>query len=258
MIDTHAHISKRFCPPIMVREVIGGAKKAGLKAIILAASNLEESEENIKLAEKYPRFLFPAVGVHPQQTDPENKLSIEEQINELDKLINKNKIIAIGECGLDYSPAPEGEKDRSKKDQESLFRGQVIMAKKHNLPLMIHARKAVDEVIEILGEFKDLKGVFHCYTGGKKRIKKIIELGSGWYFGFDGNLTYEVGLVEVVKSIPTERVLLETDSPFLAPVPYRGQTNKPEYVKYIYEMFDKKEQEQIDKNAGRLFNLNTR
>lgn len=260
MIDTHVHITKRFCDPAAAGETVERAKKAGLAAIILAASNLEESEENIELSKKYPDFLFPAIGIHPQQTDPENNKSIEEQISILDKLIkeNKNKITAIGECGLDYSPAPPEERDRSEEDQETLFRGQINLAETYKLPLIIHARKSVDRVIEILKDYQGVKGVFHCYTGGKKRINKILELGEKWYFGFDGNLTYEEGLMEVAKCVPKERLVLETDSPFLAPVPYRGETNKPEYVKYIYQMFDEKEQEQIDENARRLFNLNSR
>jgi TatD DNase family protein len=258
MIDTHAHITRRFCDPAVAGQAVEGAKEAGVKAIVLAASNLEESGENIKLAERYPGFLFPAVGIHPQQTDPENKLSIEEQIGILDKLIKDNKVAAIGECGLDYSPAPPEERERSREDQENLFRGQIKLAKEYGLPLMIHARKAVDEVIEILKNYPGLKGVFHCYTGGKKRIGQILELGDSWYFGFDGNLTYEIGLMEVVKNIPIEKVLLETDSPFLAPIPHRGETNRPEYVKYIYEKFNGEQQQQINENARRLFNLNSR
>lgn len=260
MIDTHAHMGKRFCPPAVAGRAIEGAIKAGLRAIVLAASNLEESEENIELSKKYPGVLYTAVGIHPQQTDPENKLSVEEQIDILDKLIkeNKSKITAIGECGLDYSPAPVGEKDRSKEDQEKLFRRQIELAKKYGLPLIIHARKAVDEVIKILKDYQGIKGVFHCYTGGIKRIRQILDLGPDWYFGIDGNLTYEIGLMEVVKNIPMNRILLETDSPFLAPVPHRGEVNRPEYVKYIYQMFEEKEQEQIDENARKLFSLDSR
>jgi TatD DNase family protein len=120
----------------------------------------------------------------------------------------------------------------------------------------------VDEVIEIMAEYKNLSGVFHCYSGGKKRIKKILDLLGEWYFGFDGNLTYEVGLEEVVKIIPRERILAETDSPLLTPEPFRGQENRPVYVKYVYqkiadiwgESFEKTE-EIIDANAKRLFKI---
>ncbi len=252
MIDTHAHINDRF-----------GVKDIPEIKTILAASNVEESENNIKLA-KIHKNLFASVGIHPQQTDPENKQSIDEQLNRLDKLIEDNKkfIVAVGECGLDYSPAPVGESDRSKKEQERLFRGQICLSEKYKLPLIVHARGAVDEVIEILSTYKAF-GVFHCYTGGKKRIKKILDLKKKWYFGIDGNLTYEEGLTEVVKNIPKDRLVLETDSPFLTPVPFRGEENKPEYVEYVYkkvaevwQMSKAKVEKIIDENAKKLFDLN--
>jgi TatD DNase family protein len=257
MIDTHAHLSKRFCD-ITVGE---GWKK--LKAIVLAASCLNDSKENIKLANENTRF-YAAVGIHPQNTDPEKKISIREQLNLLEEMVKNNKkgVAAIGETGLDYSPALEGEEDRSRNDQEKLFRGQIEIAIKYKLPLIIHARGAVDEVIEILKGYKLARGVFHCYAGGKKRIKKVMELGDAWYFGIDGNLTYEVGLEQVVIEIPNDRLLLETDSPFLTPIPYRGEKNKPEYVEFVYkkvaEIWQKsfKEIEKIiDENAKRLFGI---
>jgi len=252
MIDTHAHINDRF-----------GIKDIPKIKTILAASNVEEGENNIKLA-KIHKNLFASVGIHPQQTDPENRKTIDEQLNELDKLIETNRklVVAIGECGLDYSPAPIGEIDRSKKDQERLFRGQICIGLKYKLPIIVHARQAVDEVIEILSTYKAF-GVFHCYTGGKKRIKKILDLKKKWYLGIDGNLTYEEGLGEVVKNIPKDRLVLETDSPFLTPVPFRGEENKPEYVEYVYkkvaelwQMNKAKVEKIIDENAKNLFGLN--
>ena len=275
MIDTHAHLTGRFCDlPIgrqAVERVVEESKKAGLWGIVLAASNVEESVENIELWKKWKGFLFPAIGIHPQQTDSENTDSIDKQIEQLDELIGKNKkkIVAVGECGLDYSTPPPDEKERSKEVQEKLFRGQICLSVKYKLPLIIHARKAVDEVIEILSEYKNLKGVFHCYTGGKKRIKKVLALGKNWYFGINGNLTYENGLIEVVKEIPKERLVLETDSPFLTPEPFRGKKNKPVYVKYVYEKMSEiwdhvecdfgvrfeKCEKVIDKNARKLFRL---
>ncbi|MBU1088519.1 TatD family hydrolase [Patescibacteria group bacterium] len=268
MIDTHAHLTGRFCDLSaggQAREkVVEEAKKAGLWGIVLAASNVEESNENIELAKRWKRFLFPAVGIHPQQTDAKNNDSIDRQIDQLDELIGKNRerIVAVGECGLDYSTPPPEEKERSREEQEKLFRGQICLSMKYELPLIIHARKAVDEVIEILGEYKNLKGVFHCYAGGKKRIKKVLGLGKNWYFGIDGNLTYDDGLVGIVREIPKDRLILETDSPFLTPEPFRGEKNKPAYVKYVYkklckiwEIRSKKCEKIIDKNARRLFGL---
>lgn len=253
MIDTHAHIGARFGVKQIPKNI----------PVIMAASNYDESENNIKLAKKY-KNLYASCGIHPQQTDPENSDNIVEQIQKLDKLIGdkRKQVVAMGECGLDYSPAPPGEKDRSKTDQEKLFRGQIDLSVKHKLPVIIHARKAVDEVITLLQEYPQAFGVFHCFSGGKKRISKVLDLGSNWYFGVDGNLTYEVGLEEVVKMIPRDRLILETDSPFLAPVPHRGETNKPEYVEFVYKKTAEiwqddlaKTEKIIDDNATKLFSL---
>lgn len=252
MIDTHAHIGERFGVKQIPKNML----------VVMAASNVTESENNIKLA-KIHKNLFASVGIHPQKTDPENRKTIDEQLNQLDKLIEDNRtdVVAVGECGLDFSPASEGEIDRSKTDQERLFRGQICLSLKYKLPLIVHARQAVDEVIEILSTYKAF-GVFHCYAGGKKRINKILNLPKEWYFGIDGNLTYEEGLGEVVKNIPNDRIVLETDSPFLTPVPFRGEENKPEYVEYVYkkvaevwEVSLSEADKIIDENAKKLFSI---
>lgn len=237
MIDTHAHIDSTLCD--IDREV--------LDAVILSGANLETSKNNLSLANKYP-FLYPAVGIHPTE--------LADDINLLEELVKNPNVIAVGECGLEYL----GEVDTKK--QEEYFRKQIELAQKYNKPLIIHSRKAMDETIQILSEYKNTKGVIHCYTGGKKRVKKVLELDGVWYFGFDGNLTYEVGLEEVVKEIPRDRILPETDSPLLTPEPFRGQVNKPEYVKYVYqkiadiwgESFESTEKI-LDTNAKKLFGI---
>ncbi len=237
MIDTHAHIDSTLC------DIDGGV----LNAVILSGANLETSKNNLLLADKYP-FLYPAVGIHPTE--------LNDDINLLEDLVKYSNSIAVGECGLEFM----GGEDIKK--QEEYFRKQIELAQKYNKPLIVHARKAMDETIKILGEYKDLRGVIHCYTGGKKRIKKILDLPGEWYFGIDGNLTYEVGLEEVVKSIPRDRLLAETDSPLLTPEPFRGQENKPEYVKYVYQKiadiwgdsFETTEKI-LDENAKRLFGI---
>jgi len=234
MIDTHAHLDEILCDT-----------RGGVSQIILAASNLEDSKNNLKLAKKY-NFLYPAIGIHPQSPSLKEAEELEEIIT--------NKVIAIGECGLELID------NFDRKKQEICFRIQIELAQKNKLPLIVHARKAVDETIEILKDYKNISGVFHCYAGGSKRIKKIEDLG--FYFGIDGNLTYEDGLVEVVKKIPQERLILETDCPYLTPVPFRGQENKPAFVEYTYkkvsevwgESFEKTEKV-IDENAKRLFKI---
>jgi len=236
MIDTHAHLDSTFCD---INKIVG------LDAVILSGPNIEESKNNLLLASKYPR-LYPAAGIHPQE--------IGDDINLLEELVKNPKIIAVGECGLEFL----GEVNKEK--QIEYFRKQIELAQKYKKPLIIHARKAVDGAVEILKEYKNISGVFHCYAGGIKRIKKIEELN--FYFGIDGNLTYEDGLVDVVKKIPKDRLILETDCPYLTPVPFRGQENIPAYVKYVYEKVAEiwgesldKTIETIDANAKKLFKL---
>ncbi|MFA5532728.1 MAG: TatD family hydrolase [Candidatus Shapirobacteria bacterium] len=233
MIDTHAHLDQILCDT-----------KGEVNQIILAASDVDDSENNLKLAKKYD-FLLPAIGIHPQSPSVE--------VKKLEKLITK-KVIAIGECGLEFIG------DYDQKNQEICFRKQIELAQKYKIPLIVHARKAVDEAVEILKEYKNISGVFHCYAGGKKRIQKIIDLG--FYFGIDGNLTYEDGLVDVVKNIPKDKLILETDCPYLTPIPFKGEENKPAYVKYIYEkvaeiwgMNFTDTEKIIDANAKKLFKI---
>lgn len=236
MIDTHAHL-ERLCDI-----------DKGIDTVILAGASLATSRINLILGEKYPKKLLATVGIHPAE--------IEDSPAELEKLVDENykKIVAIGECGLEFMG------DFSREKQEFLFRKQIELAQKYKKPLIIHARKAVDEAIDILKEYKNLTGVFHCYAGGIKRIRKVNEID--FYFGIDGNLTYEVGLVDVVKNIPKDRLVLETDSPYLTPEPFRGQENNPNNVLYVYkkvaeiwEMNFEETEKKIDENAKRLFNI---
>ncbi len=230
LIDTHAHLNF----PDYDKDldgVVGRAIEAGVKKIICVSSNTTDSQKAVEIAKKYPGVVFAAVGIHPQQTDPENKNPLEKQIEKLAKLAKEKQVVAIGECGLDLSPAPPPEKDRTQDQQRFLFENQIKIAKELGLPLLIHSRKALEQTVETLKKFKSLKGVFHCYAGGKKGIKKV--LGLGFYFGVDGNLTYDEGLQNVFRQIPLEKIVLETDCPFLAPFPFRGQRNEPAYVKII-------------------------
>jgi TatD DNase family protein len=238
MIDTHAHLDT-LCDV-----------DRGIDKIVLAASNVADSLNNLILGKKYPDKLLVSVGIHPMESH-DSPVELEKIVK-----INNKKIVAIGECGLDFS----GNFDKEK--QIIVFKKQIELAQKYKLPLIIHARKAVDEVIEILKEYKNLSGVFHCYAGGNKRIKKVLDLGENWYFGIDGNLTYEVGLEEVVKNIPKDRLILESDSPYLTPVPFRGEINSPKNVEYIYkkvaeiwELNFKETEKIIDENAKKLFQI---
>jgi TatD DNase family protein len=238
MIDTHAHLEASFGDLSEIK---------GLKAVVLSGPSLETSKVNLELAKKFPQF-YPAAGIHPQE--------INDDINLLEELVKDPKVVAVGECGLEFI----GEVDV--KRQEEYFRKQIELAQKYQKPLIVHARKAVDEVIQILSKYENLRGVIHCYTGGKKRVQKVINLGKDWYFGIDGNVTYEEGLAEVVATIPHNRLLAETDSPELTPLPFRGEKNHPKYVKYVYQkvaeiwgMGFEETEKIIDGNAERLFHV---
>lgn len=243
MIDTHVHLAERFQQKTDL---------SSLKAVILSASSEKDSLDNLKLAKENEK-LFPAVGIHPQEVTK----NVDDQIEFLENLLkNDTQIVAIGECGLEFTEGVD------KTAQEKLFRGQIALSLKHDKPLIVHSRDAAEETIEILKSYKNLKGVIHCYTGGKKRVKRYLEISDSWYFGIDGNVTYEVGLAEVASIIPKDRLVLETDTPFLAPIPHRGETNKPEYVKFVYqkvaeiwEMSFEETEKIIDENAKKLFQI---
>lgn len=237
MIDTHCHLSSRF------REEI---KIDGLKWAILSASCLQDSKDNLELA-KTNQKLLPAIGIHPQDLD--------DSLEELEKLMCP-EVIAIGECGLEFMDGVNKEK------QTEVFKRQIEMSQKYNKPLIVHSREASEETLEILKSYKDLRGVIHCYTGGKKRIKRYLDISPDWYFGIDGNLTYEIGLEQVVAEIPKDRLILETDSPFLTPIPHRGEKNYPEYVRFVYQkvseiwqLSQEETEDIIDKNAEKLFRI---
>lgn len=244
MIDTHSHIATNI---------------DGLDFVVLSGSNLEDSKNNILLAKGNKKILA-AVGIHPQEVEG----NLEFKILNLETLLKENKnIVAVGECGLEILDMDLDRRSLIVEKQILLFKRQVELSIKYNKALIVHSRKASEETLEILKKYKNLRGVIHCYTGGKKRIKEYLSISDKFYFGIDGNLTYEDGLVEVVKNIPKDRLVLETDSPYLTPVPHRGEENYPNNVKYIYQkvaeiwgMKFEETEKNIDENACKLFGIN--
>lgn len=226
MIDTHAHIFvDQFDDDI--EEVLNRALAEGVENIIMPAIEPSTFDKVIELVEKHDQ-LYCAIGVHPQNAQSFDKQS-EARIRELAK---HPKVKAIGEIGLDYYY------DYCPKDiQRAAFKAQIEIAKEYNLPIIVHNRDASDDVMSILNQEQDekLKGVFHCFSQDVEFMKRALDLG--FFVSFTGNITYKKaeGLREVVRNAPLEKIMLETDAPWMAPVPYRGKRNEPSYIIKIAE-----------------------
>lgn len=223
LIDTHAHLD--FPPFDDNRSEVIQRALAELGLIINAGANLESSQKSVELAKNYPQ-IYAAVGIHPQ--DAQEVESLSQAMEKLRALAKNPKVVAIGECGLDY----HGE-NIDKEKQKKFFKAQLDLAKEINLPVIIHCRDTQNEILQLIKA--PLKGVFHCFSGDKEFLKKVLDLC--FYVGFCGNLTFKNAkeLQEVAKIAPLERILLETDSPYLSPEPFRGLRNEPKNVKIICE-----------------------
>ncbi|MDZ7262912.1 MAG: TatD family hydrolase [candidate division KSB1 bacterium] len=225
LIDTHAHLD--FPDYDQDRDaVIQRAREAGVERILTVGVNLESSRASVRLAERYEN-LYAAVGCHPHDAQE----MTEKKLQELREMSRHPKVVAIGEMGLDFyrnlSPAEV---------QKRVFRDQLTLAQEVGLPVIIHTRNAEGEILQILSQWPSgsLKGVFHCFPGDESMAQQVMALG--FYISFTGTVTFKKSRsAEIVKSIPLERLLLETDCPFMAPVPYRGQRNEPAYIRYIAE-----------------------
>jgi len=260
-IDTHCHLDYLSNPD----QAIVNASKAGVKIIIAPGVNSDSSQKCINFAKKYSK-VYAAVGLHPIDVKSQN-LKLESQFEIIRTLIKQEKkyIVALGECGLDFAPASGKETNRSNQDQIALFKNQVQLALKYQLPLIIHNRKADQQLIDILTPFKGkINGVFHCFCQSKNFLKQIIDLG--FYLGLTGLISYDLGLQQVLKHIPENKILIETDSPYLMPEPIRKTKkwpNLPENVKIVADWIAKikgdsflRIAKKTTKNAYTLFGLN--
>lgn len=226
-IDTHAHLTfpefKEDLP-----EVIKRAKESGLEAIINVALNDEAIKQSLEIAAAYPGYIYNAAGLHPHEAS----LWRESDYQKFKELAVKHKFVAIGEIGLDYhyklSPVDE---------QKHVFRKFLQLAQELDLPAIIHSREAAQDTIDILQEENKgkLKGVLHCFAGEMELGKAALEMGL--YISYTGNITFPKAenLRATVKQIPLERLLIETDCPFLAPQAFRGKRNEPAYVVKVAE-----------------------
>lgn len=226
-IDTHTHIDFENYEGKQ-DEIIKRALSAGVIQMINAGVNLDSVKASFELSEKYKNIVFYAVSIHPHDVKKWN----ENTYNELKKFATYSSAVAIGETGLDFY------RDWSPYDlQEEVFRKHIHLARELNLPLIIHDRDAHDLTLKILKEEKahTVGGVMHCFSGDYNFALSCIELG--FYISFTGALTFKNSkkLQEIARLIPLERILIETDCPFISPEPHRGKRNEPAYVIYIAE-----------------------
>ncbi|MDP2649880.1 MAG: TatD family hydrolase, partial [bacterium] len=262
--DTHCHLNfKAFENDL--DKVIKEAIEQGVTKIINVGSKIDSSQKAVTLTNQYEN-LFASVGIHPHHAD---KLA-ENWLVELENLVENPKVVAIGECGMDFYPY-ESNGATNPKLQEDIFIKQIKLSNKLKLPLIVHNRQADEKIIEILAAHKNYllnsPGVFHCFSGSIDLLKKVVDLG--FYVGFDGNITYKgiakgetTKLKDLVKFCPIDRILTETDAPYLTPIPHRGERNEPKYVIIVANAIAQikgvsfeKIREESTKNALNLFKL---
>ena len=217
LFDTHAHLDDRAFADDRA-ELLAGLPGQGLALVMNPGCSLESSRNVVKIAKEYD-YIYAAVGSHPDVADEVNESVIEEYRT----LCKENpKVKAIGEIGLDYHY-----EDIPRDIQMKAFRMQMELARELKLPVIIHERDAHEDGMAVIREFSDVTGVFHCYSGSAEMARQLVD--RGWYIGFTGVLTFKNArkAVEVAASIPLDRIVLETDCPYMAPEPFRGKRNDP-------------------------------
>ena len=220
-VDSHAHINYDMYEDL--DEVINTATENNVMKVVNCSEDLKTSLDVIDLHKKYSN-LYPAVGIHPQNVDKSNI----GDIDKLEQIIKNENVVALGEIGLDYYYSRD-----NREKQILFFEKQLELSKKYDLPVIIHCRNATDDLLRILKK-SDVKGVIHCFSGSVETARELIKLG--YYLGVGGILTFKNSkLVDVIRSIPIEYILLETDSPFLTPEPFRKYKNEPKYIPIIAE-----------------------
>ena len=252
MIDSHCHLYIKNSPE-QQDQLIREAAADGISKIINIGIDIETSQLSLELAEKYDS-LYCTVGIHPHDAKKLNEQSIEK----LQQLAAHDKVVAIGEIGLDFyrnlSPKPL---------QYAAFEKQLELAVQLKKPIVIHTREALEETIEVVKKYANglVGGVFHCFPGNAAEAERVFELGFSVSFG--GVMTFKnAEMAEVASQVPLEKIILETDSPYLTPLPFRGKQNRPAYVKYVYQKLAELKNlpvadivSIIDRNCIKLFKL---
>ena len=255
MIDTHTHLDdEQFANDL--QETVDRAKAAGIESVFLPAIDANSSKRVIDICKQYPQYAFPMIGLHPEEV----KADYPEQLDTIWHSLNEasSDIIAIGEAGLDFYWSREFEQE-----QLAAFEEQVRWSVKTRLPLMIHCRKAQNEMVKILRRYESQLpgGVFHCFTGNAIEAKELLSFDR-FVLGIGGVLTFKKShLPEVLpENVPLSRIVLETDSPYMAPVPMRGKRNEPAFVAYVlqrmaeaYNVTSAEVEQQTNDNVKRVF-----
>lgn len=224
-IDTHTHIYDAEAYADDMDLAVQRAVDAGVTRMVLPDIASESRQGMFSLADRFPGVLFPCLGLHPTDV----KENWEREWEELEKNLGRN-IYGIGETGLDLYWSKDWIEE-----QKEVFRKHISLGVKLDLPVIVHNREATLQTLEIIREFegKGVRGVMHAYTGSIETTREIMKYGD-WYFGIGGVVTFKKASIgETVKDIPLDRIILETDSPYLTPVPYRGKRNESAYIPYI-------------------------
>ena len=252
-VDTHCHI--QFADyPLDPDEVRQAAAADGVTRLLCVGCTLTDSQAAVAYAGHHNR-VWASIGLHPHEA--KEYVDDHHALQQFRDLAGKPKVVAIGETGLDYyyNHSP-------KEAQQQLLRFQLGLAVEHNLPLIFHIRDAFDDFWPIFDEYKDLRGVVHSFTAGQKELGQILQ--RGLYVGLNGIITFskKPDQIEAAKSVPLDRLLLETDAPFLTPVPYRGTICEPKHVRVTAEFLSDLRRESLDQlaaattqNAKELFNI---
>mgnify|MGYP002545262363 CR=1 FL=1 len=225
LFDTHAHYDSRQFDADR-DQVLSGLPGQGVSLVVNPGCDLPSSRKAVELARQYP-FVYAAVGVHPSDCGDWE----DNWLDELRSLAARPKVKAIGEIGLDYYWKENPPRDF----QEQVFRRQIELALELDLPVIIHDREAHGDILEIVKEFPGVRGVFHCFSGSPEMAEELLK--RGWYLGFDGPITYKNAkrAPEVAAITPMDRIVIETDAPYMAPVPFRGKRNDSRYLPYVVE-----------------------
>lgn len=250
LFDSHAHLDDaKFNEDF--EEVIEKITSSAIKAVVDVGADLESSKKAVELSEKYP-FIYAAVGIHPCDADTTDIV-----FDEIKALATHKKVVAIGESGLDYYW------DSVPRDvQKKSFIRHIELSNELNLPLIVHNRDAHQDTFDILKEYKPKNAIIHCFSASAEMAKEFVKLG--YYISFSGSVTFKnaKNLVEAVKVVPLDKLLIETDSPYLCPEPMRGKRNDPTKVEFtarkIAEILDLSYEEVCEitsKNAKTIYNL---